>query len=251
MVRTFYLGLIFSISLFGASAEQIASNLGGNSIGMENLTDENGNPNIDLITKKLQEDGSLNLLSNEKVNIKLTFDSNGNGSILIKSIKDSLFNLGYFDYENIEFENSDNSSYSIIVKASKIPDPGEIYKELKKSNIFITDAIKSSKTSYKYTLNTKESNLYGPTFGSEYKKPIKPYFINIKDKKSISISVQQGDIWHPKIRIYDSNLKLIEEKNINEPRQSLNVNLPEGANYIQVDDASSLDNIKQGLKFSL
>lgn len=250
MVGRFCLICALAVFSFAASPEEIVSNLGGSGIEIENLIDENGNANLHFISKTLQQNGKLNLKSSGKVNTNLTFNSNGDSIVLLKAIKEVLFKMGYFNYENLSFKNSKNPSYSVLVTSDSIVDPGELYKELKKSNIFIENVNKKHKTSYTYTLNIKKANLYASSFGSAYKKPIRPYFVNIKGQHKVTIASQKGDVWHPKILVYDSNLKLLDSVFMDSSMQKFTLNLPKGANYIQVDDASSLENIKHGLEFS-
>ncbi|CZE46610.1 hypothetical protein [Campylobacter geochelonis] len=250
MVKKALFILLFTGFVFAATPEQVLVNLGGAGLVVDDMVDENSNPDISKITKSLQDNGKLQLLVDKKTKTVLNFNSNANGVLLLKSIENMISNLRYGDYQNLNFVNNENSSYSIVVNLDRIPNPGEIYKELKKSNIFIND-VKKGAGSFTYFLDLSKASIYATAFGSEYKKPTKPYFINVNGKKTVSIEVQEGDTWHPSVKIFDKNLNLIDSLVQDSPQKSINFELPENAHYIQVDDGSSLENIQKGLKFNL
>lgn len=248
MVRKIILTALFSGLVFGATPKEISLNLGGDGQGVDTFIDENNNPDIRKITKKLIDDKVLsNYTKNSKT--ELVFNSNAKGIVLLKLVSDVLDELRFKNYQNLEFTNSDNSSYKILINGSRVLTPDKIYDQFKKRSVTITNLSKKANT-FIYQVNLSNLNL-APEFIYDLQKPQKPYFLNVKGKNSIVISSQSMDAWHPEIRIFDKELNLLQSIRENSHKQSLNLSLPQNATYIQIGDSASLDNVKNGLKFDL
>lgn len=245
MVRSLFLSFVAVTFLFSATPVEISKNFGSSGNGYEAFLDENGNADLEKVSEKLKSENLLNGFS-KTGRTTLKFNSNSNGVLLLKTINLVLENLNFKNYQNLEFTNSPKSSYSVTIISPKVPNLGDIYREFKKHNIAIKNVNTKNNDTFTYTIDMSKASL--DTGFYEGIKPTKPYFINVSGKKSVSISVQGGDIWYPEIRIYDKNLKLLETK-IEETKQTnINLNLPTNSAYVQISDNVSLENIKNGLK---
>lgn len=248
MVRSLILTLFFLNLAFGVTPKEISLNLGGDGEGVSEFIDEYQNPDIRRITKKLIDD---KILSNYSKNSKteIVFNSNSKGVVLLKLVSDVLEELGFKNYQNLEFTNNQNSSYKILIIGSRVLTPDKVYDEFKKRSAYIKNASKKNDT-FIYEVNLSNLNL-APEFIYDLQKPQKPYFLNIKGKNEINIISQSMDAWHPEVRIFDNELNLLQSIREDETKKSLNLAIPKDAAYIQVGDSASLDNIKNGLKFNL
>lgn len=248
MVRSLILTLFFLSLTFGATPKEISLNLGGDGEDVSEFIDEYQNPDIRRITKKLIDD---KILSNYSKNSKteIVFNSNSKGVVLLKLVSDVLEELGFKNYQNLEFTNSKNSSYKILIMGSRVLTPDKVYDEFKKRLAYIKNVSKKNDT-FIYEVNLSNLNL-APEFIYDLQKPQKPYFLNIKGKNEINIISQSMDAWHPEVRIFDNELNLLQSIREDDAKKSLNLTIPKDATYIQIGDSASLDNIKNGLKFNL
>lgn len=248
MVRSLILTLFFLSLTFGATPKEISLNLGGDGDGVSEFINEYQNPDIRRITKKLIDD---KILSNYSKNSKteIVFNSNSKGVVLLKLVSDVLEELGFKNYQNLEFTNNQNSSYKILILGSRVLTPDKVYDEFKKRSAYIKNVSKKNDT-FIYEVNLSNLNL-APEFIYDLQKPQKPYFLNIKGKNEINIISQSMDAWHPEVRIFDNELNLLQSIREDETKKSLSLTIPKDAAYIQVGDSASLDNIKNGLKFNL
>lgn len=248
MVKSLILTLFFLNLAFGVTPKEISLNLGGDGEGVNEFIDEYQNPDIRKITKKLIDD---KILSNYSKNSKteIVFNSNSKGVILLKLVSDVLEELGFKNYQNLEFTNSQNSSYKILIIGSRVLTPDKVYDEFKKRSAYIKNVSKKNDT-FTYEVNLSNLNL-APEFIYDLQKPQKPYFLNIKGKNEIDIISQNMDAWHPEVRIFDNELNLLQSIREDDAKKSLNLTIPKDATYIQIGDSASLDNIKNGLKFNL
>ncbi|NLY03633.1 MAG: hypothetical protein GXZ15_02145 [Campylobacter sp.] len=247
MVKKLLLTSIFTSILVAASPEQIAINLGG-SLDAQNYTDENGNADIEKISKFLQSSGVLMLSSQTPTTLRFDASGGGGGALLMKAVETAIKAQNFRSYADEEFINSKNSlSYTIKIRSNRVPDLGRIYENFKTSGIKIENLSKKG-SSYSFKLDISGANL--PTESSGVLKPSKPYFINVSNRASITILAQGGDKWHPEYRVFDKDLKVLTSSRESLPKSSLSISLPAGAKYLQVGDAGSLDNISNGLKFN-
>ena len=248
MVRSLILTLFFLSLTFGATPKEISLNLGGDGEDVSEFIDEYQNPDIRRITKKLIDD---KILSNYSKNSKteIVFNSNSKGVVLLKLVSDVLEELGFKNYQNLEFTNNQNSSYKILILGSRVLTPDKVYDEFKKRSAYIKNVSKKNDT-FIYEVNLSNLNL-APEFIYDLQKPQKPYFLNIKGKNEINIISQSMDAWHPEVRIFDNELNLLQSIREDDAKKSLNLTIPKDATYIQIGDSASLDNIKNGLKFNL
>ncbi|MSN95697.1 hypothetical protein F1B92_00530 [Campylobacter sp. FMV-PI01] len=200
--------------------------------------------------KEIEKSEDFITVFDKKTPIVLKFNSNSTGTLLIKTISNLLEKLGFNDFYDLNFKNSSNSSYSVIVYSTKLPHPRDIKRNLQKDGVIVT-GVKKTNQAYEYSIDMTNASIETEIFDSSYKKPIKPYFINVSNIKSIEILAQNDDIWHPSIQFFDRNLNLIDEKIIKTRHVSLNLDILENTHYILVGDDISMEKISKGLKFNI
>lgn len=265
MVRVLLFFLVSSLC-FSANLDLNLKNLLGDKVYEQNsgklrtlfsneamFLDENSNPNYDKITNLLRTNSILSLNYSSPAYMDLTFKSTSSTILFLKVITQSLNNLGYnyFLTKNFSTQNS-QISWLVIINTQFILNPGNLYKELKQNNVYIKGIHKTGTFSYTYDIDMSRAILKTLPYESdttvELSKPLEPYFLNINGKKNIEIMANPADNWISLVKIYDRNLKLISQIKSDIKEKSLNIEFPDDAFYILIDDAFSLENIKRGLK---
>jgi len=201
----------------------------------------------------LNEHGFLKLRFNTPKNVEVTFEVHSNPMLAMKTIKDAIQNLGYSYYFTKELMINENSmSWKITFKSEYMFDPFMFDNELKKSETSINDIVKLSDTSWKYNINILNSSIaqrinISKNEKVKLSKPLSAYMLKVSDAKEIKIISRNLNHWYPKVTYFDRDLNLLGMVKKNRVYKGVKMKVPANTQYIKIDDAYALQNIKRGL----
>jgi len=218
----------------------------------------NGHINYISLMEKLKENGLLKVVFNKPQNISITFKISNDAIKSMKIISDSLTALGYYHYFTKDLIYDDNKiiSWSINLRTEAAIDPLMLSKELAKNNCRFVDIKQEGYTKWIYKIDTSNStlsNAYKITTNERvnFRKPLTPYFIEVKNANSIEIYSKYGNHWFPQVVFYDKHLNILNIVKEDEKKDSLQLEIPEETNYIKIEDIYTLANIKRGLSVTI
>lgn len=205
------------------------------------------------VTEVLRQNSLLNLRLNSSADLRLVFQARENLLMLVKIVNSSLERLGYKYFKTASLDNTpEKVAYGVFLDSRSLLNLGSFYKELAARGVYILSVVRDDEFSYTYVLDARKAFIATklPNVGEFIKSP-EPYFYKIAGAKELIIKSEPKDAWYPCVRIYDKNLRLIQESKFDEPKDVLELNLPSDAAYVQISDAFLLDNIKNGLKINI
>jgi hypothetical protein len=224
----------------------------------ENKFITNNQLNIIKIIKTLQSNGLFKFIFNKPENIKITFKTNEMNNLLlsIKSIKDSLNDIGYNFFTTIETTYNGYLKWSINIKTNVSIDPILLNNEFAKRGIVITDVIKHSKTQWTYELNTDNPRLSDVfKIQKNTSMKIKKYsdiFIQpdpkLKGEHTIQVISHPHNTWHPYVVFYDKQLNILKIRKHNKIIKNITFNIPIDSYYIKISDIYVSKNFNNGFR---
>lgn len=212
-----------------------------------NFLDARGNVNYASLLAHLR---SLGIFEPQNTD-NLSFECEQDFAVLmIKTITQTLKNMGYKYFATSWFENSP-TIWRINLSSRATLDSGILYNEFAKQGIFIKKITRNSDNSLLYNLDLNSATVRTDELLLEPIRPKSAYFLNVSGKKMLNINANINDAWQPFVRIFDKKLHLIKTEQIKNKTQNLRLELPSGAVYALIDDLFSLENIKHGLSINL
>jgi len=206
------------------------------------------------IMEQLKSNGLLDLSLKRPQNITITFNINKDPIKSLKMLNNSLKSLGYYQYftKKLSYDENTNLIWTISLNAEVAIDPLVLSKELKKNDCQLIDIKNEEATKWFYSFDTSNSIfskaveiLAGERI--DFRKPLKPYFLKIKDAKVLNIYSKYGNRWFPYIVFYDKHLNILSIMKEKEEKRDLQLQIPKSTMYIKIDDIFTLANIKHGL----
>lgn len=215
--------------------------------------DKRNNVNYATLSKELKARDLLDLQIQNEANINITFKgAQHKALVLINAVTKSLDKIGYKYFLSSFFEvNEGIMTWAIVPNSRTLIDPGALYVELLKNRVYIKSIKKQGQTSFVYELDAHNAILDGIDLSLSGVRPKEAYFVTCAGRANISIKSQVGDSWTPLIYFFDKNLKLIQTIKEQSHKSAMDLQLPNGTFYVMIDDAMSLENIKQGLSINL
>ncbi len=216
-----------------------------------------GDANLLAVTKTLRENDLITLELKHISHIRLSFATKQKDALLfIKLVKEVLASLGYSHTLTIKArQDSSGFLWQIELRSTKMIDPYLIVSEFEKRGAEVTKIRRKSADNYRYNIDIQNSKIktIQPTPNQELilKKPLKPYWIDVSGAKSIKITSQAGNAWHPYIVLYDAKLKIIDNYTKERKSYNISIKIPRNATYIKISDLYTLQNIKRGLKIRI
>ncbi|WP_024954929.1 hypothetical protein [Sulfurospirillum arcachonense] len=208
------------------------------------------------VLTKLKTSGLLKLFYNNPQKLNLSFFTKDNSLIFMRVINESLLSMGYnFFLTKRALKDENGFLWEIIISTEHIVDPTIFAKRLEVRGCYIKEIDKKSENEWIYEINTDnikvDAKQVEPNTTVKLKKPIKPYWINVKEMKSISFRSRIADKWYPNIVFYDEKLHIVKDYRKDEITNTLKINIPRDAKYVKVADIYTLDNIKRGISIYL
>ena len=205
------------------------------------------------VIKVLKENGLLKLFFDEPKENFITFQTNSNPLFFMKIIEETLLDLGYNSFLTEEIKRENGSFvWTISFVSDYTLDPELFAKFLIKKECKITDIVREDKNRWRYVIDVDSAKLDAisllPQEKMRLKRAIHDYWIKIDGGQKLSIASYGGNRWHPKIVVYDKDLKILKIYKQNKKTNWLVVYLPPNSYYIKISDIFTLDNLKYGLK---
>lgn len=266
MVKIIAFTLIFCSLIFGADLKSDLKNIlstqnyAANEAKLNELfSDESAfldaRQNIDYayVIDVLRQNSLLNLRLSQSADMKLIFEANSSPLLLVQIINRSLEHLGYKYFRVASLDNvAQKVAYGVFLDSKSLLNLGNFYKELLANGVYILGIFQNEEYGYTYVLDAKDAIIATKSpQESEFTKSPSAYFYSVMGASNINIQAHSNDSWFALVRIYDKNLKLIKEIKSKQKQSYLNINLPDGATYIQISDVATLENIKRGLKINI
>ncbi len=215
---------------------------------------KNGNLNYIAVIEQLKHNGLLKVGFNSPQNVEITFNITHDPIKSLKIISDSLKALGYYHYftKKLTYDENKNLTWTINLKTEAAIDPLMLSKELFKHNSLLLDIKKEGFAKWMYTINTSNATLSRAEkliAGEEvdFRKPLKPYFIEVTKASTINIESKPGNEWFPHIVFYDRHLNILNIVKEDKKHKGIKLEIPKETNYIKINDIYTLANLKRGL----
>lgn len=212
----------------------------------------NGSVDSIKVISVLKQNGLLKLLYDSPVHLKLAFRTMQDPIIFLKIINETLESMGYnYFLTNNALRDSTGFVWEIYLQTEHIVDPVAFAKALELKGCSVNDVVNNDNHYWFYDINSENAYLSAKELNigvnTSLGKPLKPYWIHIKELKEVTISAHIGDKWFPHVVFFDENLHVINDIKSVESMKSLKLKVPEGAVYLKLSDTFMLENIKHGL----
>jgi len=208
------------------------------------------------VLDQLKDSGLLKLFFKAPQELNLSFFTKDSPLIFMRVINDSLASMGYNYYLTKEIKkNSDGFLWEINLSTEHLIDPIYFTDRLKERGCVVDKINKENKNKWFYSINTENITISAIAMEADVttklKKPIKPYWINIEDMKSISLRTRLADKWHPDVVFFDEKLNIVKDYRKDEVINAIKIKVPDSAKYVKINDLYTLDNIKRGMSVYL
>lgn len=262
--------LIMSLSLFGAQTlqEKIKSFVGAAKYEKQinliqvlfaqtnNFLKPNGEVDSIKVVSVLKKNGLLQLLYDKPIQLRLAFRTQQDPLIFLKIINESLETMGYnYFLTNNALRDSAGFVWEIYLQTEHVVDPESFARALEARGCTITNIVKNDDHYWFYDINSENAYLAARSLevgvNTNLGKPLKPYWIDVKNIKEITVTVHAGDRWFPDVVFFDEHLHLLSDIKSEESTRTLKLKVPSGAAYLKMSDAFLLENIKHGLSLSV
>ncbi len=208
-----------------------------------------------LLLFTLKEHGLLNLKFKKPQEMKIEFLTNADALKSLKILNDTLRAMGYYYYftSSAKYDKSlDTLIWTIVFHSEYALDPFLLIKELKTQSCNIKSIIKIKNDFWKYSIDVKnakirESIKIDKNERVVLQKPLRPYFLEVKDVTSLQVIGRKLNHWFPYIVFYDKHLNILKVIKKKRTYKGYKTKIPSGTQYIKVTDLYTLINIKRGL----
>ena len=258
--------LVMALSLFGAQTlqEKVKSFVGSDKYEKQinliqvlfaqtnNFLLPNGEVDSVKVIAVLKKNGLVQLLYDRPIQLRLAFRKQSDPLIFLKIINESLETMGYnFFLTNNALHDSAGFVWEIYLQTEHVVDPESFAKALGARGCTITNIVKNDDHYWFYDIDSSRATLAACSVevgvNTNLGKPLKPYWIDVKNLKEITVTVNGGDRWFPDVVFFDEHLHLLSDIKSEESTRTLKLKVPAGAAYLKLSDAFLLENIKHGL----
>lgn len=204
----------------------------------------------------LKKNGLLKLFYEKPISLKIAFNTKSNSMIFLKVISEALEAIGYSYYLTESMtKNSDGLNWKISLQTEHIVDPVLLSQVLKKRGCEIEDITISEQHFWNYTISSKNAKVDAKSLELDtfvdLPKPIRPYWIDVKNMQTIVIKAHLADKWFPNVIFFDESLRVIKELKEETPTKGVKISIPIDCYYVKISDLYLLDNIKHGLSVQI
>ncbi len=210
--------------------------------------------NYEKILKTLRENGLLHLKFKKPSQFYLEFSTNTDAIKTLKILNETLKGMGYYYYftKSTEFKSGGAMKWKISFKTEYALDPLSLIKELKLKSCIILNINKENNYYWKYKINVDFAKISEAIKVDKnekviLQKPLRPYFLEVKDASKIQIISRTLNHWFPHIVFFDSHLNVLKVIKKDRIYKGYKTNVPRETKYIKITDLYTLINIKRGL----
>jgi len=208
------------------------------------------------VLDKLKESGLLKLFYENPQTLNLSFFTKNDALIFMRVINETLSSMGYnYFLTKRAVKNVDGFVWEIVISTEHIVDPLIFSDKLKLRGCFLEAIDRINENEWKYRVNTENIKIEATKIEAnttvKLKKPIKPYWIDVQDMKSISFVSKIADKWHPNIVFFDEKLHIVSDYQKDQVTNKLKLRVPTDSRYVKIADMYTLDNIKRGISIYL
>jgi hypothetical protein len=265
-VKKLFFILMMSLSLFGAQTlqEKIKSFVGTAKYERQinliqvlfaqsnNFMLPNGEVDSVKVISVLKKNGLVQLLYDKPIQLRLAFRTQSDPLIFLKIVNESLETMGYnYFLTNNALRDSAGFVWEIYLQTEHVVDPESLARALGARGCTITNIVKNDDHYWFYDIDSSNAYLAARSLDAgvttNLGKPLKPYWIDVKNLKEITVTVHAGDRWFPDVVFFDEHLHLLSDIKSEESTRTLKLKVPSGAAYLKIGDAFLLENIKHGL----
>lgn len=265
-MKKLLLFLIFTLSLLGDNLlhDKIRSYVGeGKYQTQKNLIQvlfaqeqdflkPNGEVDSIKVIALLKKNGLIKLLYEKPIHLRLAFRTTQDPIIFLKIVNESLETMGYnYFLTNNALRDNSGFVWEIYLQTEHVVDPVAFASALELRGCSVSNVVKNDDHYWFYDINSGRAHLGARKLeagiNTNLGKPLKPYWIDIRGIKEISVNAHGGDRWFPDVVFFDQNLHVLSDIKAEEPSRNLKLKVPSGAVYLKISDAFMLENIKRGL----
>jgi hypothetical protein len=210
--------------------------------------------NYEEILQTLKENGLLQLKFKKPTQFYLEFSTNTDAIKSLKILNETLKGLGYYYYftKSTDFKSGGKMKWKISFKTEYALDPLILVKELKLKSCVVLGISKENNQYWKYNIDVsfakiKEAIRVDNNEKIILQKPLKPYFIAVKNASKLHIIGRKLNHWFPYIVFYDNHLNVLKVIKKDRIYKGYKTNVPRETKYIKITDLYTLLNIKRGL----
>ena len=217
---------------------------------------KNGEVDSVKVIAVLKKNGLVQLLYDRPIQLRLAFRTQGDPLIFLKVINESLETMGYnYFLTNNALRDSAGFVWEMYLQTEHVVDPEALAKALGARGCSITNIVKNADHYWFYDIDSSNAYVSARKVSAgapiALGKPLKPYWIDIRNAKEVILSTSGGDRWFPDVVFFDERLHLLSDIKSEESAKNIKLKVPAGAAYLKVSDIFLLDNIKHGLSITV
>lgn len=216
----------------------------------------NGEVNSVKVLDVLKKNGLITLLYDKPVQLRLAFRTQSEPMIFLQIINETLELMGYnYFLTNNALRDQNGFVWEIYLQTEHILDPSAFSEALRARGCKITRIVKNNDHYWFYDIDSRSASLNAKQLergvNTPLGKPLRPYWIHVKDASEVIIVPHAGDQWFPDVVFFDAALNVLSDTKSNEASKTLKLKVPQQAKYVKVTDTVMLDNMKRGLSITV
>ncbi len=257
-MRIFWL-LLFGLSLIASQIDdRIVSLIGKRAYEQNRLIldtifsksdrfKKDGIIDIVAIAKVLKRLGLLETKLPQPQNQEIIFSSYDHPALFFRLCKEALKETLIYRYAITQIQkDEDGIVMAISLVSERIPDPIVMGDYLQRRGVKIL-GLERIGQKWRYLLDLSDAHIAAKRVDDHLKiKTKKPLWIEVSQKKSLTIASQRGNHWHPLIFVYDRFLHPLMTIQKRVQTKKMDLSLPKGSYYIKISDRFTLKNMKNG-----
>jgi hypothetical protein len=212
----------------------------------------NGEVDSIKVMEVLKKNGLITLLYDKPVQLRLAFRTQFEPIVFLQIINETLEMMGYnYFLTNNALRDQAGFVWEIYLQTEHILDPIAFANALGARGCSITHIVKNNDHYWFYDIDSKNAKLGTKQVemgvNTSLGKPLRPYWIDVKEAKEVIITAHAGDQWFPDVVFFDANLDVLSDIKSQEATKTLKLKIPAKAAYMKMGDTVMLENIKRGL----
>ena len=260
--------LLFWLSLtLSASALRLAIDMAGEetyrthrqlfALLFENARDfvgADGAYDLGAIAARLKSNGLLDLSYPSARPIEVRFECVGEGGFLVAKVLRTV--LGRMGVAAPALERvvrrEGETVWRFRFVGAKALDPEMLQRQLQKFDARLEAAQKAGVRRWRYRIDLRDAALPARRLEArttdDIVRPVRPVWLDVTGLRSVTIREKPGSHWYPEVTVYDKMLHALSATHRRERTRYLRLRLPEGARYLRISDAYTIENLRNGLR---